>query len=432
MGLAVQGKSRIWESLWAITLVALLARLAAIGFLYRNTWNPARNFWLFGYEIGRIAQSVAEGNGNANPLDRQTGPTAWMTPAYPYLLAGIFKLFGVYTRASAFAILCLNGLFSALVCIPIFFVARGSFGRTVALGAAWTWALLPYAIYLSSSFVWETCFSALLLTILFLLTLRLKEQPSRWAWLGYGLLWGFAVLTNASVISVLPLLVGWALYHLRRNRQPWLAPAGLLVLAVAATLLPWEVRNYRTFHQLIPLRDNFWLEVWVGNDGRTEDWFSYAAHPSTSERELAEFERLGEIRYMAQKRSDALGFITDHPWTFVLTSLRRFLYTWTGFWSFKPRYLAVELYDPANIFFTVPLTLLMLIGLWQAFRRTREVALPYAYVLLFYPMVYYVTHPGIRYRHVIDPEIVILAVLGAICLVSQAREVTREGQALSP
>jgi hypothetical protein len=63
----------------------------------------------------------------------------------------------------------------------------------------------------------------------------------------------------------------------------------------------------------------------------------------------------------------------------------------------------------------------MLVGLWQAFRRAREVGLPYALVLAVYPMVYYVTHPEIQYRHVIDPEIVILAVFGAAWLISSRR-----------
>ena len=30
-----------------------------------------------------------------------TGPTALLTPVYPYLLAGIFAGFGLYTKASA-------------------------------------------------------------------------------------------------------------------------------------------------------------------------------------------------------------------------------------------------------------------------------------------------------------------------------------------
>ena len=33
------------------------------------------------------------GEGFSNPLFGKTGPTAWLAPVFPYLLAGIFKTF---------------------------------------------------------------------------------------------------------------------------------------------------------------------------------------------------------------------------------------------------------------------------------------------------------------------------------------------------
>ena len=256
---AEAGEIRVWQALPAITVVALLLRLVAIGFLYRTTWNDFENYLLFGFESGRIARSIAAGHGFGNPMFVETGPTAWMTPVYPCLLAGVFKLFGIYSRTSAFVILGFNSLFSALVCIPVFIIARRGFGRNVAVAACWTWALWPYSIYIASAFVWETCLSVLLLAILFLWTLKLKGQPGGWAWLGFGMLWGFSVLTNASLLSLFPFLAGWALYPLWRNRQRWRKAAALAALGLVIALLPWAVRNYRTFHRLIPLRDNFWL-----------------------------------------------------------------------------------------------------------------------------------------------------------------------------
>jgi hypothetical protein len=411
------GKRHIWQSLPAITLVALALRIVAIGFLYTDTWNTFRNHLLFGFEIGRIARSIAGGHGYGNPMFVETGPTAWMTPIYPYLLAGVFKLFGIYSRTSAVVILGFNSLFSALVCIPVFFIAQRSFGRSVAIVACWMWALWPYSIYIASGFVWETCLSALLLAILFLWTLKLKEQHGRWSWLGFGMLWGFSALTNASILSLSPFLAGWALYPLWRNRQGWLKATALVVFGLGIALLPWEVRNYCTFHSPIPLRDNFWLEVWVGNDGHTESWVDIMAHPSINDKELAEFVRLGEIPYMQEKRREALGFLAQHPGLFLVMCLRRFVYMWTAFWNLDPPNLEIEFHNPANVYLTVSLTVVMLMGLWQALWNAREAALPYLLVLVFYPVLFYLTHPEIRYRHIIEPEIVILAALGARFLV---------------
>jgi hypothetical protein len=40
-----------------------------------------------GYEAGAIAKSIAVGDGFSSPFREPTGPTAWMMPLYPYLLA---------------------------------------------------------------------------------------------------------------------------------------------------------------------------------------------------------------------------------------------------------------------------------------------------------------------------------------------------------
>jgi hypothetical protein len=409
----VAAKKRLWQSLTAITLSALTVRLFFMAFLYRNTWNNFRDHLLFGFEIGRIARSIAAGHGYSSPFSAETGPTAWMTPIYPYLLAATFKLFGIYSKASALVILGLNCLFSSLVCIPVFFMAQFSFGRSVAIAACWMWALLPYSIYISSSFVWETCLSSLLLAVLFFWTLKLKKQPgNHWAWLGYGALWGFAALSNASLLSLFPFLAGWSIYPLWRSRRMWLATAFLTALGCATILLPWQVRNYRAFHQFIPLRDNFWLEVWVGNDGYTLSQSDDLPHPSITETSLDEYVRLGEIRFMQEKRRQAIGFIAAHPRFFTVMCLRRFVYTWTAFWNLDPSNLDVELHYPGNVFLMFVLTVLMLVGVWQAFRISRDAALPYLLVLAVYPLIFYLTHPEIRYRHLIDPEIIILAALG--------------------
>lgn len=400
-----------WQSLRLILLVGLALRLIAVGFLYQETYKARQDYWPFGYETGRIARSLATGEGFANPLFEKTGPTAWMAPVFPIVLAGVFKVLGVYSKASAIAILSLNSLFSALTCLPLFYAAREFIGERAGYLAAWGWALFPYAIFLSADFVWESCLTALLLTALFAITLRLSRAQSMWAWAGYGALWGLAALTSPAVLAVFPCMVGWACYQLRREKKVWMAPAGVCAMVLFASLAPWMARNYRTFHRISPLRDNFWLEVWVGNNGDTSYWAPDAAHPSTSDSELAEYDRLGELGYMAKKKEQAMAFIASHPGVFMVTSGRRFLYTWTGYWSFAPGYLAIEPFDLYNIVFCSGLTVLMLIGLRRAFRVARDAAILYALVLVFFPLIYYLTHPAMNYRHVIDPEIVALAVL---------------------
>jgi 4-amino-4-deoxy-L-arabinose transferase-like glycosyltransferase len=406
--------------LWAI-LAALAIRLIVASFCYTGIMNPERNHWPFAYETGRIAASLATGHGYGNPLFSLTGPTAWMTPAYPYLLAGIFKIFGVYTTASALAILYLQAIFAALTCIPIFLIARRWFGEPAAGWSVWIWALFPYGVFVAADFVWETTLTVLLLTTLLWLTLDMDRRRGLWAWAAYGLLWGVTALVNPSVLAVLPLAAGWALWRKRRDGLAWRAPALVMLAVVLAALAPWEIRNYRTFHQWVPLRDNFWLEVWVDNNGDTALRWVGQQHPSGSADELNQYNTLGETRYMDYKRQEALAFIEAHPGKYLWLCFRRFVFTWTGYWSFQPVYVADNPYDGYNILLITPLTLLLLIGLLQAFRRRREGAGLVSSIVAIYPLVYYLTDADMRYRHVIDPMILMTAAFGIVVLRAKLR-----------
>src|SRR5258706_6341522 len=98
----------------AMVLVALALRLAVVTVGHTYRVNPGADHFGFGWETGRIARSIAEGNGFSSAIHGTTGPTAWVAPLYPYLVAGVFRLFGVYTWSSAWVLLALNSLFSAL------------------------------------------------------------------------------------------------------------------------------------------------------------------------------------------------------------------------------------------------------------------------------------------------------------------------------
>lgn len=117
-----------------MVLAGLVIRLIVVGFLYPERTDPARDHWRFGGEAGRIARSIALGEGFSNPLFGQTGPTAWLSPIFPYLLAGIFKIFGIYSKTSALVALSFDSLFSALTCIPVFLIARMHFGKKLRFG----------------------------------------------------------------------------------------------------------------------------------------------------------------------------------------------------------------------------------------------------------------------------------------------------------
>src|ERR1700682_4549686 len=130
-----RARIRLWSnSPWAMVIVALAIRLVVMGFLYTDRLDPARDHWTFGWETGRVARSIASGQGFSSPYSEPTGPTALIPPVYTYLDAGVFKLFGIYTATSALALLTLNNIFSSLTCLPVYSIARRVFG---VRNAAW-------------------------------------------------------------------------------------------------------------------------------------------------------------------------------------------------------------------------------------------------------------------------------------------------------
>ena len=384
--------------------VALVIRLAIIPFLYDEWMDP---FVLEHWAFGRIARSILQGHGYGSPF-ADTGTSALLPPVYTYVLAAVFKVFGLYTKTSIIAAASLNSLISALTCIPVYFIARKCFGDRVARWSAWGWAFSPYGIYFSADWLWSTCLFTLLLALVFLAALYLEETTSVLSWAMFGVLCGVTALTEPVVLAVLPFLGLWTCYRLHKRHGRWLLPVFVSALCLITVLAPWTVRNYDAFHEFIPIRDGFGLELYLGNSGFTHHWANRSVHPNHSDAELGEYERVGEIAYMAHKQQQATDYIKSRPGWFVWMSMRRAIYLWTGYWSFEHQYLTEEPLDPPNVFVGVVLSSLALAGLWRAFRTRPEVAMRFAGVLLFFPVTYYISHPEASYFRPLDPLILIL------------------------
>jgi Dolichyl-phosphate-mannose-protein mannosyltransferase len=408
----------------SMVLVALAIRLVVMVFLLPEQLEPQRDHWHFGYEAGRIARSIVEGRGFSSPLFEDTGPTAWMTPVYPYLVAAVFKLFGIYTKASAIVLLSLNALMSALTCVLVFLIARISFGERVAKWSGWAWAFCPYAIYFPVERIWETWLATLLLCLLFLITLNLADparpEPVRpennrpRKWIVFGLLWGLAALTSPALLSVLPFLAGWVIYRRHRRGLRWFAVNVVATIAFVAVISPWFIRNYEVFHRVVPFRDNMGIVLRLGTKGTTSHWAAYELGPWHNDAEWNEFKQLGEFDYMQNKKRQAVEFIRANPGWYAWATLRRAVYLWTGYWSLDHAYLHEEPLDPPNILFCTTLTVLALLGLRRALRADCSGALPYALMLFSFPLIYYITSPEVYYRRPIDPFFVILAVAALV------------------
>ena len=98
-------------------------------------------------ESTRIAASVASGRGFSSPFPQPTGPSAWLPPVYPYLLAGIFRVFGVFTAASYWVAVAVNIIVHSFTCVVLYWVAGETFGHRRGLYAAMALASFPLLFY---------------------------------------------------------------------------------------------------------------------------------------------------------------------------------------------------------------------------------------------------------------------------------------------
>lgn len=385
--------------------------------------NPVRTNQPYGYELGHVAKAIAAGQGFASPLRMvDTGPTVWFTPIYPYFVAGIFKLWGIYSYLSEIIIQIFNCAFAALTIIPIHAVAKRTFSTGVATGAAWTWVFFPTSLFFPITWIWDTTLAALFFALIFWATLAMRGERKILPWAGYGALWAVGGLINPSILSLFPFFVGWLLWRSHREGIPWTKPVAAALLVFTVGLIPWTVRNYRVFGKPIALRSNFGLELWLGNNPNVTDTMSQWAHPNDNPEEAQKYKRMGEIPYMAEKEREAFAFMRTHPWDTINFMFRRFVENWIAvtdspgdIWSHVP------FYAKAFLVMNCLFSLLTFLGALWAYRTRQPEAQLYVMVLLIFPLIFYLTHSSLRYRFPIDPIMMVLAVSAVAHLLSPAQ-----------
>lgn len=300
-------------SLWLVVSLSFFLQVAAIGILHTYRFRTTDNNFAFGWEMGCIGRALASGRGFSDPFCTGAGPTAWEPPLYPCLIGGVFKLFGIYSTASAWILLSINSLFSALTCIPIYYIARRMAGEKIARRACWTWALLPYAWYWAIHWVWDTTITPFVLSLIILVSMKLEEWEGPKGWVWFGPLWGLGVLLNPSLAAFLPFCGIWV-WHRRRTRQ--MRSLSGVVLASTLFILclsPWLVRNYRTFGRFIFVRDNLAQELWLGNGPLAKGTSRVYLMPNRNAAELEKLKEMGELPYLEEQKRKAIAFISENP-----------------------------------------------------------------------------------------------------------------------
>jgi 4-amino-4-deoxy-L-arabinose transferase-like glycosyltransferase len=398
-------------SLWPILFVALLLRVGFLRQYQHDHPRQAVSVVPFLFESGNIAHSLATGQGFASPFRVNTGPTAWMPPVYPVLLAAIFRIFGPYAFSSFMAAALLNIFCATLACIPIFFAGKRIAGLGVGATAAWLWAIFPNAILIPVESMWDASLSALLVATILWATIALAESPRIRDWAAYGLLWGLTLLTNATLMALLPLLLAWLACRAHTQNRKWLGNLALSLGTAVLCCLPWTIRNYKVFHTFVPLRSGLGLQLWLGNNDNTQDIFRAERHPIYDAAERAQYVQMGEVAYMREKQTEAVHYMLSHPARETHLVTRRIISFWSGG---TPTPLKDFLNVDSTWFRFVLLFNLLaafgaFLGIIFLIRRRSLFWFPTAIFPILFPWAYYLSLVLPRYRLPVDPVVLLLA-----------------------
>jgi hypothetical protein len=402
----------LFTSVWFIAAAALGARLAFTWDQQRKIPHQVLATIPFDQEAGNIAFALSQGRGFSNLFRQNTGPTAWLAPVYPLLLSLIFRIFGAFTLASFFAAAILNAFFSAAATFPIYELSRRVGSPNVAIVTCWLWVFLPAGILMPFEWIWDTSLSVLLSATLVWMTLKIAEAAKPRMWVSYGALWAVALLTNPSLGIALPFLLAWAVIHASRQAKlSWRVPVGAIAV-IMVCCIPWTLRNHTEFHRLIPIRSNFPFELWIGNNDIFDEHAIGGIQRITRYQETRKYAQLGEGGYLAEKSAATKSFIMTKPGLFLRLCGRRIVATWLGTEHPWVDFLhADSLLVRVILFSNLVLTIGALLGIGFLLAARNPLAFPVVAFPAFYPLVYYVTHTSLRYRHPVDPMLILLTVV---------------------
>lgn len=395
----------------AVVFVATVGQIAIRGQLSAPTTEYN--------EQVRMARHLADGAGFVCPVGpRRDDPSSWYTPGYIALMAGVLKVFGDGSPAALATIRLLNAAAFALAVGLAFLIARRLLDATVAWTAMVLLLLSPTLAYKADE-IWDTQWTMLAgMAVMFLLVCVRPRR--RVGVFGAGVACAAAAMVNPSFTLCYPVWViyaGWktapakATRHGRARhllRYALLASAGFVL-----GILPWTVRNYRTFGELFYLRGNLPMEMWVGNAPWSDGYFFASdgsrIHPVFDEHEARRMTRLGEWTYFRTCRSDLGRWWREDPDRFFHLGLRRVRWFWFGRYDFDVSPTA-KLIKAAGA--AVP-TVLAILGTAFVILRRRE-ALVLVVTAAVYPLVYYATIVMVRYRLPVEPVMMILAAVGLV------------------
>jgi len=217
-------------------------------------------------ELDELAQNIRKEQwfGTRAPLADKEELTAHRAPAYPWLLAQLARTIPEGDRA-LYLLRWAQAFLGVLTAGLYFLFAWLAFrSLTVALLAGLFCAVHPFWV-INVAEVDDGTLTGFVLALAVLLGSLAGGRGGALSSLLFGLTLAGLALVRAALLPFA--LVGclWFLLRCRTLPRGWLY--GLVaVLGLANGLVPWLLRNYQAFHDVIPVSNATYLHLWIGNN----------------------------------------------------------------------------------------------------------------------------------------------------------------------
>lgn len=392
---------------WTLALVLLVIFFSSIAYSFYYRIEPAVDARAY----DNIGLNILAGNGFKEQgtdipilFDRAIQRAG---PAYEYLLAGVYAVFGRHYAA----VWIFQALLHTLTAWLIFKICQKIFsesGSGIGLIAMLIFGLHPDLIEISAMLMTETLylFTIALVVYIFLKVFEKSQSLPLSALLGVALV--LSIYSRPTVVLFVPVIL--VLYFIRKN---YLATVVcLLTMIILAT--PWTYRNWKIYNQFIPTtligQYNIWLGNTVSSDGGQlaggyNPWDEFVAERGFS-----------EVKKKVNR--EFRNFIFQHPVNFIKLTSIRFVRSFSlirpmGFWFYQTGLAQMIFVSFSGIF----IALLFTSGLAGVFLAMRQKKPLYYYLAAFAitaPLPLLITVVQSRYRFQLYP---FLAIFGGYAII---------------
>lgn len=280
--------------------------------------------WYFG-AASRIAAGL--GYSERNIL------TAFWPPGWPGMLAMIFNFSGPSVLAAQ--------IFNLFLCATASAWLTYDIGRRVFRSElTGRFALLLFAVYPNNAAYVALIMTEVFFTFLLLLGCWLLFFfRNSWALIAAGIVFGLSMLVKAQALVIVLLLLGYQWLRDQANRRGILNHATLVTAVALLIIVPWTVRNYLVFGEIVVVSTNGGLTLLTGNNPSAQG--DYTQDDPLVNSIYRDIQNQVEVDREAKRR--ALAWIRENPIQFVKLVPLKIWRLWApdgeSEWAFQAGYI---------------------------------------------------------------------------------------------